>query len=220
MRRVTASAAAIVLLVLIVLVIPQLVLPGIAAQQLRDRLKRFGPVQEVKVDAFPAVELLWHHADRVVIRMPSYVSSAARLSSTLSGVGDTGSLDASARRLVAGLLTLHNARLQKRGSRLVGSATVSVGDLRASFPILDGVRLLASTGRELTLQGTATVFGVTATADATVRPQNGGLVVTPDVPFGGLATISLFSNPRVAIEGVAASPYSGGFVLTARAWLR
>lgn len=209
-----------VLLVLLGLVIPQLVLPGIAAQQLRDRLKRSGSVQEVKVDAFPAIELLWHHADRVLIRMGSYTSSAASLSSLLSGVTDTGSLDASAGRLVAGLLTLRHARLRKRGGELTGSATVSVSDLRASLPILDGVQLLASSGGELTLRGTATVFGLTAAVDATVKPQNGALIVTPDVPFGGLATITLFSNPRIAIEGVAASASPGGFVLSAQGRLR
>ena len=47
-------------------------LPGIAAQRLRDRLSRSGRVLEVKVEAFPAIELLWHQADRVVVRMASY----------------------------------------------------------------------------------------------------------------------------------------------------
>jgi hypothetical protein len=220
MRRIAAFGTGIVVLVLLVLVIPQLILPGIAAQQLRDRLKHSGTVEEVKVDAFPAIELLWHHADRVVIRMGSYTSSTSRLSSTLNQVGDAGSLDASAGRMVAGLLTLRSARLQKRGNQLTGSAMVSESDLRASIPVLDGVQLLASSGGELTLQGTATVFGVTAAADATVRPQNGALVVTPDLPLGGLATITLFSNPRITVEGVAASPSPGGFLLTARARLR
>jgi hypothetical protein len=72
----------------------------------------------------------------------------------------------------------------------------------------------------LTLRGTATVFGLTATADATVRPQNGALIVTPDLPFGGLATITLFSNPHIAVESVAASPLPGGFALTAHGRLR
>jgi hypothetical protein len=61
------------------------------------------------------------------------------------------------------------------------------------------------------------VLGVPATVDATVRPQDGALVVAPDVPFGGLATITLFSNPTVAVTRVSASPTPGGFVLTAHA---
>jgi hypothetical protein len=152
--------------------------------------------------------------------MASYTTSGPRLSQTVGQVTDAGSLDASAGRLVAGLLTLRDARLRKRGNQLTASATVTEGDLRRSFPVLDGVQPVASSGGELTLQGTATVFGVTATADATVRPQNGALVVIPDVPFGGLATITLFSSPAVEVEGVAASPGQGSFRLTANGRLR
>ncbi len=208
------------LLVLLVLAIAQLVLPGIAAQQLRDRLKRSGTVLHVEVDAFPAVELLWHRADHVVVRMGSYRSSAAALSATLSQVADTGSLDASATQMTAGLLALRDTSLHKHGQQLVGSARVSESDLRTSIPVLDGVELVASSGGQLTLRGTATVFGLTATADATVRPENGNLIVSPDILFGGLATITLFSNPHIAVEGVAAAPLPGGFALTARGRLR
>ncbi len=220
MRRLAFLGGSVVLTVLVVLVIPQLVLPGIAAQQLRDRLSHSGSVVKVEVDAFPALELLWHQADRVVVRMASYRSSSAKLSSTVGQVTDAGTLDASANRLDAGLLTVRDARLQKRGNQLTASATVTEADLRASFPVLDGVQLVGSSGGELTLQGTATVFGVTATADATVRPQGGALVVSPDVPLGGLATITLFSNPAITVDGVGASPSAGGFRLIAQGHLR
>jgi hypothetical protein len=220
MRRLAFLGGSVVAIVLIVLVIPQLVLPGVAAEQLRSRLSHSGTVLSLEVDAFPAIKLLWHQADKVVIRMGSYRSSSSALSTTLGQVADTGTLDASANRLVAGLLTLRDARLVKRGNQLRASATVTEGDLRASFPVLDGVQPVASSGGQLTLQGTATVFGVTATAQATVRPDNGALVVTPDVPFGGLATIRLFSNPSIIVDGVAASPAPGGFSLTADAHLK
>src|SRR5438270_11485214 len=131
MRRIAAIGGGLVLPVLLVLVIPQLVLPGIAAQELRDRLSRSGTVLRVEVDAFPAIELLWHRADRVVVRMGNYRSSAGRLSNTLSQVADTGSLDASAGRMTAGLLMLRNARLTKRGDQLTASATVTASDRRA-----------------------------------------------------------------------------------------
>jgi hypothetical protein len=219
-RRISFLAAGILLIVLVVLVIPQLVLPGIAAQRLRDRLRHSGTVLQVKVEAFPAIELLWHRADRIVIRMGTYTSTASKLSSTLEQTRDAGRLDASANRLVAGLLTLRDASLHKRGNQLTGSATVTERDLKASFPVLDNVRPVESSGGQLTLQGTATVFGVTATVDATVRPQRGALVVTPDVPFGGLATITLFSSPAISVDGVSARPAPGGFALTARGRLR
>lgn len=220
MRRISLVAAGVVLLLFVLLVVAQLVLPGIAANRIRDRLAQRGNVLSVKVSAFPAIELLWHHADHVVVRMGSYTSSQGQLSNTLGGIGDAGSLDASAQRLVAGLLTLRNASLSKRGDGLVGRATVTQADLRTALPVIDGVQLVSSANGELTLQGTATVFGVTTTADATIRPQNGTLVVSPDVPFGGLATISVFSSPVIAVNGVSATQTADGFTVTARARLR
>lgn len=219
MRRLAVVLGGVLVVIVLLLVVAQLVLPGIAEQRLRDRLKASGTVEQVEVDAFPAIELLWHHADRVVVRMSSYRSTPARLSSTLGGIGDAGSLDASAMRLDTGLLTLRNATLTKRGDELRAAASVTEADLRSSIPALDSVQPVGSSGGELTLQGTATVLGVTATVDVTVAPRNGALVAAPDVPFGSLATVTLFSNPHIAVGGVAASPAPGGFALSARARL-
>ena len=152
MRRLAFLGGSVVLLVLVLLVIPQLVLPGIAAQQLRDRLSQSGTVLKVEVDAFPAIKLLWHRADKVVIRMGTYRSSATKLSDTLGQVGDAGTLDASAGTLTVGLLTLRQATLQKRGNQLSAGALVTQADLRASFPVLDGLQPVASRGGQLTLQ--------------------------------------------------------------------
>jgi hypothetical protein len=206
--------------VLVFLVVAQLVLPGIAEQQLRDRLSRSGTVEKVQIDAFPAVELLWNNADRVVVRMRDYHSGTGHLASLLNQASDVGTLDASAGVLTAGLLTVHNATLKKRGDQLTGTAQVSESDLRASIPALQSVVPVASGGGQLTLRGTATLFGVTATVDATARAQNGQIVVTPDLPFGGLATITVFSDPAVEIQGVGATPAPGGFSVSAQAQIR
>jgi ubiquinone biosynthesis protein UbiJ len=209
-----------VALVVLLLVIAQLVLPDIAAQSIRSRLSHSGRVLDVQVSAFPAIELLWHRADRVVVHMASYRSSSATLSGNLSQVADAGSLDAYANVLSSGLLTVRGASLHKRRNQLTATATVLDADLRRSLPVLGSVRPVASYGGALTLRGSATVLGVGATVDATVQPQDGSLVVSPDVPFGGLATITLFSSPKIAVTGVSAAPVSGGFVLTAHGVVR
>lgn len=214
------AIGAVLALVVLLLVIAQLVLPGIAEQRLRDRLSRSGTVQRVEVDAFPAIELLWHHADRVVVRMGTYHSTPAALSTTLTGIGNAGSLDASANQLDTGLVTLRNARLTKHGSEVSASATITESDLQAALPVLDSVQPISSSGGQLTLQGTATVLGVTASIDVTVGPRGGALVASPDIPFGGFATVTLFSNPHIAVEGVAAAGAPGGFAVTASARLR
>jgi hypothetical protein len=218
MRRILAIAVAGV--VVLVLVVAQLLLPGIAEQSLRDRLSRSGNVLSVDVQAFPAIKLLWHHADRVVIRLGRYRSATGPLGSLLSDAADVGSLDASAIEVQAGLLTVRDATLRKRGDRLIGTARVTQADLRTAVPILQSVVPVTATAGQLTLRGTATLLGVSASVDATVRPQNGQLVVVPDVPFGGLATITAFSNPHVDVDGVSARPAPGGFSVTATARLR
>jgi hypothetical protein len=207
-------------LLLLVLVIPQLVLPGIAADRIRDRLAKSGRVLSVSVSAFPAIELLWSHADTVKIKMADYRSSTSHLASLLQQTSDVGSLDASAGVFTSGLLTLRNATLRKRGDTLTGTAQVDENDLRQAIPILQSVTPIASSSGQLILQGTASLFGITATVPATVTVSGGRLLVTPDVPFGGLATLTLFDDPRVPLQSVGATATPSGFDVTASARLR
>ncbi len=213
MRRLIALALAGVVLAL--LVVGQLLLPGVAAQELRDDLEQSGTVLEVKVTAFPAIKLLWHKADTVVVRMGRYRSGASQLGDTLGRAVEAGSLTASAQELDVGPLTLRNATLRKRGSELTGAATVTEADLRSAVFFLDNVQPVASENGRLTLRGTASFLGLTATVDATVAAQNGALVVAPDVPFGGIATLTLFDDPHVQVQSVSAANVQGGFRVSA-----
>jgi len=213
-------ALAVVGVVLAVLIVAQLALPGIAASRLRDQLAHSGTVLSVQVSAFPAIKLLWHHADKVVIRMGRYQSGASDLGNRLSDAAGVGTIDASVQELDSGALTLRNATLHKRGSELVGAATIIQSDLRADVPFLQHVQPVASSGGQLILRGTASLLGLTASVDAVVAARNGTLVVAPDVPFGGIATITLFDNPHVHVQSVSASTVPGGFQLDAQAKLQ
>ncbi len=215
MRRLAGLATLLVLVGL--LGAAQLVLPGLAADHLRDQLARDGRVLGVEVSAFPAIELLWHRADRVVIRMADYRASGTQLSSAVGQVADTDSLDASAVTVTAGLLNLHDARLRKRGDALSGSAEVDEADLRRAIPFLDSVQAVPGPVGTLTLQGTASLLGVSATAQATVAASGGRILLTPRVPFGALATLTLFANPKLRIDAVAAQPSVAGFAVEVRA---
>jgi hypothetical protein len=217
-RRLALIAGAV--LVLILLGVAQLVLPGLATDRLRDQLSRHGRVLSVSVSAFPAIELLWHHADRVTVRMAGYSADTSSLGSSVAQAGDVGTLDASAATVSTGLLTLHDAELHKRGGRLTGTATVQEADLLRAVPFLTDVHPVANPGGPLVLQGTASLLGVSATADATVTTSAGKIVVTPQVPFGGLATITVFDNPHIAVDSVAASASGAGFALRATGHLR
>ncbi len=215
MRRLIALAVAGV--VLVVLIVAQLVLPGIAASRLRDQLSRSGDVLSVKVSAFPAIELLWGQADSVVIRMGRYRAGASEIGGRLGSAADVGSLDVSAAELDSGALTLRDARLRKQGDVLIGTAVVRQADLRSAVPFLDNVQPVASADGRLVMRGTASVLGLTTSVDVVVAAQNGNLVVAPDVPFGGLATITLFNNPHVRVQSVAAASVPGGFSIEAQA---
>ena len=217
-RTVVIAVGVVVLVVLFVLVVAQLVLPGVAAQEVRDDLSPHGTVLDVKVSAFPAIKLLWHRADRVVIRMATYrASSGGGLGGSLAQTAGVRSMDVSAQEADLGRLVLHDVMLRKRGDQLTGSATVTEAALRQAVPFLQGVQPIASSDGRLTLRGTAAFLGLSASISATVTAQNGELLIAPDVPFGGLATIRLFSHPNVYVEGVSATDAPGGFTVSGQA---
>ena len=121
--------------VLLVLVVAQLLLPGIAAQELRNDLAQSGTVLEVKVSAFPAIKLLWHRADSVVVRMGRYRAAVERPRRHARRRGRRATRSTHRRRSsTLGPLTLRDATLRKRGGELTGSATVTAGG-----PALGGV---------------------------------------------------------------------------------
>ncbi|HUA02370.1 MAG TPA: hypothetical protein VMB27_00630 [Solirubrobacteraceae bacterium] len=215
MRRIAVLAA--VGVVLLVLVVAQFVLPGIAASRVRNELSKSGTVLEVKVSAFPAIKLLWHRADSVVVRMASYRAPVSSLGKTLGETVDAGSADASVAVLTVGPLALRDATMRKRGSSLTAAATVTQSDLRSAVFFLQDVSPIASADGSLTLRGTASFLGLTASVAATVAARDGALVVAPDVPFGGIATLTLFNDPHVYVESVSATSVSGGFRVLARA---
>jgi hypothetical protein len=203
--------------VLLVLFVAQLVLPGIAANRLRDQLSESGTVLSVKVGAFPAIELLWGQADSVVIRMARYQAGASQIGSKLGRTADVGTLDVSAQEVQSGLLTVRDARLRKHGNELTGTAVVRQADLRAAVPFLDNVQPVASSGGQLILRGTASLLGLQATVDAVVAAREGALVVAPAVPLGGIATITLLDDPHVRVQSVSAVTVPGGFELRGQA---
>jgi hypothetical protein len=209
-----------VLFVAALLVAAQLLLPAVGERRLRDRLGRDGRVTRVEVHAFPAIKVLWHRADRVVARMSSASAGTGKLADLLASTRDAGEVDARVGELKVTLLRLRDARLRKRGDLLQGRATVTTADLSGALPPGFTLRPVASGGGALVFEGTAAFLGRTLRARAVVVARDGKLLIAPDVPFGGLAALTVFSDPRVAVEGVGAQAAPGGFTFTASARLR
>jgi len=224
-HRARAGVLAVLALALIVVFgVAQLVLPGVAEQRLRSQLARYGPVRRVHVESTPAVKLLWHHADRVEVAMDSYRSEPGghgSLADFLSRTRDTGKLDVRVGTLHTQLLTLHDVRLHKQGSALVGQALLTQPDLSAALPSFLDLRPVSASQNGIVLQATATVFGHSVRADVGVRAEAGRVVVRPEgFPFGSLATITVFGDPRVYVESLGAELRGQEYLLTARAALR
>jgi hypothetical protein len=198
--------------VLVVLALAQLILPGLAARKVRDMLRGDGVVAAVHVRAFPAIELLWRHADAVTITLQRFSANTGRVAHLLDGSGDVDRLDVSAGTVQIGLLRLHDASLRESGGSLSAHGRVTEADLRAAVPFLHSVVPIVSANGALTLRGTAGALGFSVSADATVTAHSGALVVTPDVPF--LAPVTVFADPHLAVTAVSGAPAPDGFTVT------
>lgn len=203
--------------VLLVLGLAQLLLPAIATRILRHRLAKDGTVLSAQVHAFPAVQLLWQHADRVDLRMADYNVDLSQLDHLLGQAGGVGKLNASVATVRTGLLTLHDATLVKRGPQLIGHADVLSADLQRALPVIDSITPVSSSGGRLTLRGTATVLGLRASVEAVLEASNGKLVVAPSGLLGAFATVTVFSDPSIQVQSVTGREIPGGVSVTVEA---
>lgn len=209
-------AAAALASMLLVLVVAQLLLPSITAQRLRERLAADGNVQSVSVSAFPAVKLLWGHADEVHVRFASAEATSARIAELLGEAKDVDDLDVSIGSLRDGSLTLRDVTIRKRGPALLGEARLSERALSRALPLGVRVQPVASGGGQLLMRAEAGLFGFGFAVDLLLSAQSGALVLEPvNVPFGGLAQVTVFSDPHMQVRAVGARGVAGGYLLSA-----
>ncbi len=223
--RTRAGILAIVALALVVLIaVAQVVLPGVAEQSLRSNLARYGPVRRVHVESAPAIKLLWHRADRVEVAMDSYRSEPGghgSLADFISRTRATGKLDVSVGTLQAQLVTLHDVRLHKDGDILIGQARLTQRDLSAALPTFLNLRPVSASENGIVLQVLASILGQRVAVHIGVLADAGRVVVRPEgIPFGSLATITVFDDPRTYVESLGAELRGEEYLLTVRARLR
>jgi hypothetical protein len=98
---------------------------------------------------------------------------------------------------------------------------LSESDLHAALPSGFEVQPVASANGEIQVKANVPILGVESSFEGLVSAQEGKLVVQPTgIPFGALATLTLFSDPRIAVQGVSATQHSGGYDLKIKALLR
>jgi hypothetical protein len=221
-RKLAWIALGVVALVVVVLGLAQLVLPGIAAQKVRERVARYGTVQSASVKASPAIELLWGRVDSARVQARSLHITVAQAGDLLWSTRPIARLDLSSESLQVGPLKLSRVSLTKRGKALYAQASLSEADLRSALPAGMEIQPLASGGGQVEVQATGGLFGIQASVRALVSAHEGQLVAQPEGLLGGLAKITLFADPRVLVQGVGVSREANGagYQLRIRARLR
>lgn len=203
MKRVAIVGVGVVVALLIV---AQLVLPGIAERRVRDELEQLGAVSNVEVSSFPAVKLLFGEIDSLEAGLTGSQASDGEVADLLAKAENIDRLRIAADRVQVSGLGLTGARLSKDGERLEARATLSQADLVSFLPPGTEVRSISSEGGRLLLDGSFSAFGVQVSGPASVAPQGGAIVLSPEgIPLGGLAALTIFSDERVQVERLDAT---------------
>jgi hypothetical protein len=193
------------LLVVVVLVLAQLVLPGIAADRIRSRVAKYGTVLSASVSAFPAVELLWGHADSASVKAGTLHTTPHQTVKLLHDARNINTLTLDVNSVKQGPLQLHNVTLVKHGDAVVASASLAQAVVHTT--LAGGLDLQPTTdgSGQLQVRVTGGLFGITASITANVIAQDGALVVQPAGGLLSLARITLFSDPLVSLQSLTAA---------------
>ena len=219
--RILRVALVLLVLAALLLGIAQLALPPIAASTISSRVGRYGKVDHVSVRAWPAIKLLWGRADSVEVVADDLVLTPEQTATLLHEAAGTSKLDARVATVKEGPLRLTRARLSKRGAQLSGGGTISQAAVAEALPPGVAVKLLHSAGGQVQVQVSGGLFGVGASVDAVALTEGGNLVARPQGLLLGGLRLTLFSDPRIAVEGVEAVPQAtAGYRLSMRARLR
>lgn len=207
--RIAVVGATIIALLVVLVLLAQLLLPGVAATRVRTRVERYGPVHSVHVSAFPAVKLLWGHADSVSVSAGTLTVTPAQIASLLWEARTVGTLTVLAQGAVLHVsqlpdgLEVSDVRMQKRGSSVIATATMTQAQLQHALPSGFSVQPTASGEGAIEARASGGLFGLQASINVLVRASEGNLIAEPrGLPFGGIATVTLFSDPHLKVQSV------------------
>jgi hypothetical protein len=223
--NVTRGVLSLLGVVVVLLGVAQLVLPRIAASRISSRIGRYGKVTSVHVSAWPAVELLWKHADSVTVHVRDLAVNPAQTDKLLAEARGVDRLDAYVQSAREGPLSVSDVHLSKRAHTLRARAFASVSDVRAALPPGFAVQLLGSSNGRVEVRASGGPFGIGASVDAVAEARDGKLVVYPRGPLIEALKLTLFDEPDVHLDSVGARASTGaggepGYALEASATVR
>ncbi len=220
-RRPTRIALAAAGGVVLLLVLAQLLLPTIAARIARGQIEKYGPVRSISVHAFPAIELLWGHAQSARIEAGELRMSVSQLDGLLPRLQGIGSVDMNLAGLSLGSLRAQDVRVAKRGSALQMRASITTADVQSALPAGVQATLAPAPTGGVAIRVSGSLLGVGASLLATLTAEEGKLVAQPEgIPFASFARFTVFSDPHVFVQNVALAPGgAGAYTLTLHATL-
>lgn len=200
----------------LLLVASQVVLPRVAVQRVREKIKPYGSLDSVSVHAWPALELLWGKADAVNATAHSLAldeSQAMKLAWEGRGVNEARVAVDRVALQVPGLpagVVLQDMVSHKQGDRISTQATITQAGLNAASPSNFRIQPLASEPGTVKVRASGSLFGLHASVEALAVAREGKLVAHPvGIPFGGFIQLTLFSDPHVSLDGVSLVQLTG-----------
>lgn len=183
--------------------VSQVVLPPLAASHIRDGLLRNGVGAHVSVSAFPALELLFGHADTVDVHVQRMLSGGhGNLHHLLADIGNVSELNASIDRMSLLGFPAEEVVVQKRGAMLSASATITRPGIESVIPKSISLDAAEEGEHSLRMMIAARPLGHWIRVAARLIAAEGQLRAVPDAPGLEFLHLTAFSDPSLAITGV------------------
>jgi hypothetical protein len=100
---------------------------------------------------------------------------------------------------------------RKRGQHIATEVTLTEADLGSTSSSGFEVHPLESGPGFVKVRASGSLFGMQASVDALVAAREGKLVAQPiGIPFAQFVQLTLFSDPHVYLDSIAATPQQGG----------
>jgi hypothetical protein len=216
--RIALLAVAVIVLLL---VLSQFILPPLAERSIRGKVDDVATVKSVEVKAFPAVKLLWKHADKAEVRLGEVRASTSRFADLVDEAKGVDEVDVTAERAQIGDAQLSRAEFHKDGDNLVGTGFMSEDAILAALPLGFRVKPVRTEEGALIVRGSPGILGGAVGVEGRVVTQDGAIVVNPEgVPIvGGLVDYTVFTDDRITVNSVTARKIGRNFVITARGTL-
>jgi hypothetical protein len=197
--------------VLVLLVITQFALPPLASKVVRDSLEPPDRGVSVSVSSFPAITLIFGHADSATVRMTeARPGGRGGLEKLLSRASHVNRLTANVETMYLGPLELRHAYLRKNGSSLTARATVTQKAIDNILPVTLHLNAADVSTGGLHLSLSTSVLGHPVSLGARLVARAGALEIAPELPLVGFVNVSVFNDPSVAVTAVSVEPSATG----------